>query len=178
MVLMIENIALAVAAAAESSQHIDRRLLIDGVLIVQFPQVLKPRFIHNFSANHLRVADLQRVFGTFFVIALRRQIELANTHVILRVAIVLVANGQGVVLARRIVQPGRDVGPMPGEWDSFDYGYFGQSSRIERNSIDGGKVVDIAVLGVEKERRLLVDGTTDVAAELRGMIAGLVGTTK
>ena len=113
MILMIEDSSLAVAASTESPQNIERRLGIQSVLIVDLTQVLKARFIHDLRAKDLRVADLQSVLGRFRVVTLRGKVEGADTVIVFRVSVVLVASRQRIVLAQLIINSRGDVSAVP-----------------------------------------------------------------
>jgi hypothetical protein len=178
VVLVVENDALAVAPATERSQDIESRLGVQRELIVELAQVLEAGFVHNLCANDLGIADLQRVLGRAGIVTLRSQGGLADAVVILNVAIELIARGQSVVLGNRIVDPRRDVGPMPGEGHRLDDGHLRECGRIERESIDSGEIVDVPPLEIEKERSVLVDRSADIAGDQRGIIAGLVGAAE
>jgi hypothetical protein len=110
---MIEDVALVVASAVEGSQHVDRGLSVYRKLVIEFSQVLKASFVYDLRSNNLRIADLQRVLGGFGVISLRSQSELARSLVILCIPIILIADGQRIVLAQGIVETGREISAMP-----------------------------------------------------------------
>jgi hypothetical protein len=79
-------------------------LAVQGKLVVQLAQVLKARLIYDLRANNLGVADLQSVFSRIGIVALRSQGELTDALVVFDIAVKLIADGQGVIFAERIVK--------------------------------------------------------------------------
>jgi hypothetical protein len=86
MVLMVEDVALAVPAAVERSQHVKSRLRVERELIVEFAQILKSSFIDDLRADDLRVADLQSVLESSRSCNPGRQRELADAGRYLRLS--------------------------------------------------------------------------------------------
>ena len=91
------------------------------------------------------------MLGRVGIVSLRGQRELTDPLVLLGIAVVLVAYGQGVVLGERIVDSRGKVGSMPGKRHRLDERSLSESSGIKRNSVDGREIVDIAALEVEEE---------------------------
>src|SRR5580700_6385577 len=106
MILMVEDVALAVASTVESARDVEGWLAVQSELIVEFAQVLEVGFIDDLRADDLRVADLQSVLDGVGVVTESRQCECTDALVILIIAIILIACGQGVVFGEGIVEPG------------------------------------------------------------------------
>ncbi len=68
---------------------------------------------------------------------------------------------------------------MAGEWNRFNERHSGERVGIQGEGINFAQVVDVPALEIEEERSLLADdGAAEVAAELRSVIAGLVGSAE
>src|SRR5207245_10944461 len=68
----------------------------------------------------------------------------------------------------------REMRPRAGSWDGCGK-LNGIEVGVECGRIDNGNLIDVAALQIKKERGLLVDRATDVAAIEDGVVGGLCG---
>ncbi len=121
-------------------------LCVDSVLEGVIADVLKTRLVDDLRANHLRVADLECVFGYFAIITLRRKDESADAIVGFGVAIVLIAGSQGVVLRQ---MPNQSEGSKLVRWRGLGIDSTNgvtASDGVKDDRINGGQFVDVPAL--------------------------------
>ena len=128
----------------------------DGQLAVALAKILEARLVDDFRAEDLGVTNLQGVFRGLRVVGLRRKVKLPDAVVVLRVAEILVARRQRVVLADLVVETRAEVGARPRIGNRIGKGNGAiDVVGIEDDGIDGGEIVDIPPLDIKEKRSLL-----------------------
>src|SRR4029077_19138596 len=146
MVLMIGAGAAAAASAVECARDVDRGLDTQRALTAGLAEVLEASLVDDPGAENLRVADLQRVLGGLRVVGLGAQAEAPDAIVRLRVAEVLVARGERVVLGELIVEARAYIGAPT--WGGNGSGGQYKGDGIDR--VHRGQIVDVAPLGIDE----------------------------
>ena len=100
------------------------------------------------------------------MITARDQIQAAYASVVNVVAVEGIANRQGIVGIKLIIEPGSDSGPTERRDERVRKWARDQRLRIERHSVDDVAVIDPLSNEVEIERRALVDRSAQSAAQL------------
>ena len=101
MVFLINQVPGAATAGCEKAGNGELWGRAERGLIAVHALILEPRLIDYFCAQHLRVADLQIMFGAVEVVGQRGQVDtalgLTNAIVLLMCSLIFVSRGQRVV---------------------------------------------------------------------------------
>ena len=164
--------APAVAAAGEGPQNVDRRCGRDWKLAIALAQILEAGLVDDFGPEDLGIANLHGVFRGLRIVGLRFKIELSDSVVVLRVAEILVARRQRVVLADLVVQTRAGVGAVSRVRYRIGKGNGATNvGGIEDQGIDGRKVIDIPPLEIKKEGSFLAKRAAKVSVVLGRIVA-------
>ncbi len=159
--------------------------MLNGVLRFTVSNVLQPGLVDDLVAQHLRVADLDRVFRFVVVIALRRKRELTGAAVLLAVVEVLVSQRERVSLPELKIESRAQVGPGAriGHRQAARRRIWHVSRVVDCVRIAGrarpvqdrghdAVVLNVPTVEVEEERGFLTQSRTYVSVVLQRVIRG------
>ena len=127
---------------------------VTGNWLSRSRQILEAGLIDDFGPEDLGIANLHGVFRGLRIVGLRCKIELPDSVVVLRVAEILVARRQRVVLADLVVQTRAEVGAVSRVGNRIGKGNGATDvGGIEDQGIDGRKVIDIPPLDIKERRK-------------------------
>ncbi len=153
--VIVAGLLRRAAARKPTLLHDQIRCRAHGCLRCNRAVVLEARFVHEVIVDDLRIAQLNLV-----EVRRRRECQrrkLRRTKAALhRVVIVLIPRGQRILRSKLLIQPGRNIGTHMRVVDRSADAHRAVAACRTR-CIKRAQIVDVAMLGRNEERRVLLD---------------------
>ena len=154
------------SAAIKRSAHVDSGQKAVGHLIRFLVIQLKMRLVDHLGAKNGRFDELYLLGRIQSVIAGRQKTQIARALVVKIVAVVGVARGERIVLAELIIKPRADLKTGLGSVEDAVERRDGERTWTYVEAVDDVSVVNVAILHIHNERRLLAEGVAERPAEV------------